>query len=72
MYFEAACENGHPLMCKMRAGQLRGVLVGRTLRYTCPQCGAPVGDPPESGMIPVRDESTTVEGAAKGSRSRPG
>jgi hypothetical protein len=57
MLVDGLCRNGHPLLCVMNGGRIRGVYARGALRGTCPQCGvALVEHKPESGIVAVPGE----------------
>jgi hypothetical protein len=63
MLVEGACTNGHELVCSVREGRLRGVVVKGMLRATCPRCG---------GEIVVELESSVLTLALPSSRREAG
>ena len=53
MLVEGACDHGHPLLCVMTDGKVRGAMSRGGLRITCPDCGAPISVRLDSAVLPV-------------------
>jgi hypothetical protein len=60
MFVDGICGNGHPLLCVMSDGKLRGATVRGSLRTTCPQCGADIVVRLESAVLPVSRPSQSL------------
>jgi hypothetical protein len=58
MLVEGFCNNGHPLVCTIRHGRLRGAVVRGGVRAKCPECGAGVSVTMGSETIAVSRPSS--------------